>query len=86
MAATKTRINKKVEGFFMEWVSVESSNLDAVRYLVGQSILEMRFKDGAIYQYSEVPQYEYDELLNSSSKGKYANQNIYKRYPGQRIN
>lgn len=70
----------------MEWISVDSSNLDAIRYLTDQSILEIRFKDGSVYQYSDVPQYEYDELLNASSKGTYANQNIYKRYTGHRIN
>ena len=69
----------------MEMHYVESSNLEAVGYDAEQAILVIRFKDGSTYEYYDVPQFEYDNLMASDSKGKYANKNIYKTYRQQKV-
>lgn len=68
----------------MEMIPVESSNLKAVGYNIGESKLEIEFKSGAAYEYYDVPQYVYDELMAADSLGKYADQNIYKVYKQNR--
>ena len=69
----------------MEMIPVESSNLKAVGYDIDESILVIEFDSGAAYEYYDVPQYVYDELMAADSKGKYAHQNIYKVYRQHRI-
>ncbi|MHC1719227.1 MAG: KTSC domain-containing protein [Clostridiaceae bacterium] len=69
----------------MEMQYVESSNLAAVGYDPNSAILQIEFKDGSAYEYYDVPQFEFDELMSSDSKGKYAHVNIYKRYSQQKI-
>ncbi len=69
----------------MIWADVNSSNIARIGYDAEASILEMEFKNGNAYEYYEVPQYEYDNLMVADSKGKYANKNIYKRYRQSRI-
>ncbi|MBU3156342.1 KTSC domain-containing protein [Clostridium estertheticum] len=64
----------------MERFQVESSNIDAITYDENSCILEIEFKAGGAYEYSDVPMYVYDELMSADSKGRYANQNIYKNY------
>lgn len=69
----------------MERQYVTSSNFRSVGYDLNSKTLEIEFNDGAIYQYYNVPQYEYDGLMSAASKGKYASQNIYKKYSQQKI-
>jgi hypothetical protein len=70
----------------MERKYIESSNLRAVGYERDSGILEIEFNNGYIYQYFDVPEYIYEELMGAESKGKYANKNIYKNFKQQRIN
>ena len=69
----------------MEMIAVDSSNLKAVGYDIDESRLEIEFRSGAAYEYYDVPQYVYDGLMAADSKGKYADQNIYKVYRQNRI-
>ncbi len=69
----------------MEMIHVESSNLEAVGYDVDEARLEIEFKDGNAYEYYDVPQHVYDELMAADSKGQYAHRNIYKDYRQQKI-
>lgn len=69
----------------MERIYVESSNIQSVGYDPDSSVLEVEFKkNGAVYQYYDVPQYEYEEFMNAESKGRYLNMNI-KNYKSQRV-
>ena len=61
---------------------VQSSNLKSVGYDVDTQILEIEFHDGRIYQYSDVPEYEYERLMTARSHGKYFAKEI-KKYPGR---
>ena len=54
----------------MQMIPVVSSNLEAIGYGSETQILRVMFKE-SVYDYFDVPQYEFDNLLNAESKGKY---------------
>lgn len=64
----------------MNRISVSSSDLSSVGYDQNQQILEIEFNGGGVYQYSNVPEAEYNGLMNASSHGKYFHQHIKDRY------
>lgn len=69
----------------MEMTPVDSSNLSSVGYDTETGTLRIQFNNGRTYEYYGVPESEYYNLLNASSKGQYANQNIYKTYSQSEI-
>lgn len=64
----------------MNRVPVESSVLASVLYLSELRLLEIEFHSGLFYQYFDVPQHSYSELLTAESKGAYFNANIRNRF------
>lgn len=64
---------------------VESSNLASVGYDADNKILEIEFNHGGVYQYFDVPQDVYDELMSADSHGKYFVHNIKNNYRYQKI-
>ena len=64
---------------------VTSSNIAEVGYDPNNRIIEVQFNTGAIYQYFDVPQQVYDELMGASSKGGYVNSNIKGKYRYARV-
>lgn len=64
----------------MERTPVSSSNVSSIGYDADSQTLEVEFNNGAVYQYSGVPEYEYDGIMNADSKGKYLHSNIKSRY------
>jgi len=70
----------------MNRISVNSSNISAIGYESSSNILEIEFNDGSIYQYSNVPQGEYDGIMGASSHGQYLHQHIRDRYSYKKIN
>jgi len=65
----------------MERQLFESSNLASVGYDESNQILEIEFKHGSIYQYSEVDKETYEELMSAESKGSYFNSCIRGAFP-----
>ena len=57
---------------------VESSNVQAVGWNDG--ILFVQFKNDSIYQYDNVPEDEFQGLVNAESVGRYLNTNIKGNY------
>lgn len=55
---------------------VASSNIRSIGYETKSETLEVEFTSGSIYQYFDVPENEYERLMNAASKGRYFNQNI----------
>ena len=53
----------------VETVFVLSSALEAVGFDAERAELHVRFKGGATYVYSDVPDHVYRELLEAGSKG-----------------
>ena len=69
----------------MERKAVDSSMLASVGYDPLTQTLEMEFKDGAVWQYLNVPELEYTRLIGSSSLGSYARDLIIGQYPEVRV-
>ena len=66
----------------MDRQEVESSVIGAVGH---SRVLEIQFESGRIYQYFNVPEDVYEEMLKAESKGKYFNANIRGKYIYQEI-
>lgn len=64
----------------MDRIQVVSSNIRSVGYEADMEILEVEFTSGNVYQYFDVPESEYEGLMNAASKGKYFNRNIKDNY------
>lgn len=60
----------------MKRKSVTSTNIRSIGYEPSSQTLEVEFNSGKVYQYYDVPEDEYDGLMNASSHGKYLNQHI----------
>jgi KTSC domain len=69
----------------MQRMLVESTTLGSAGHDAQSAVLELQFRNGAVYQYFLVPQRVYRDLLCADSKGGYFNQNIRGRYPYQRV-
>ena len=62
-----------------------SSTLHTMTYDEDTNKLEVTFKRGAVYRYSNVPQDIVNELINAESSGKYFNANIAKLFKYEKI-
>ncbi|MET8542630.1 KTSC domain-containing protein [Kitasatospora sp. NPDC004799] len=62
----------------MDLVPVQSSNLAAVGYESNEGVLEVHFKNGAVYQYLNVPVLVHQGLMVASSKGGYLDRFVKK--------
>lgn len=60
----------------MNYVSVDSSSLDAVAYDEASSTLGVRFRNGSEYEYLAVPADVYLGILSAPSAGKYFNTHV----------
>jgi hypothetical protein len=69
----------------MQRVNVESTTLGSAGHDAQSAVLELQFRNGAVYQYFLVPSSVYRDLLGARSKGGYFNLNIRGRYPYQRV-
>lgn len=68
----------------LNWVKVESSNLDKVAY--DGSNLYVQYKSGGQYQYEKVPRDVWESLIQTDSKGRFVNTTIKENYSYKRIN
>lgn len=55
----------------MEKIPVTSSNIESIGYDGDSSTLEIEFKNGATYQYFDVPENVFTELRDADSVGGY---------------
>lgn len=60
----------------MERTPVESSAINSVGYDPSGNRLEIEFKSGTIYQYTNVPEYMYIALMSADSKGAFFDRHI----------
>jgi len=66
-------------------IPVDSSNVAEIGYDLSTQTLEIQFKDGNVYQYFDVPQNVYDNLLSANSKGQFLNREIKVNYRYARL-
>lgn len=64
---------------------VSSSNILSAGYDEVNEILEIEFRDGAVYQYYNVSKAVYDQFITSSSKGKFLAYQIKNVFPYSRV-
>ncbi len=64
----------------MERQSVTSSNIASIGYDNESETLEIEFLNGTLYQYFDIPEHIYEELISADSHGKYLAQNIKGNY------
>lgn len=64
---------------------VASSNVVSIGYDEPTQTLEVEFKDGAIYQYYNIPKNIYDELMAAPSKGQFLAYQIKNAFPYSRV-
>jgi len=57
-----------------------SSSVASLGYDPSAMTLEVEFRNGSVYQYFDVPETVYQELMSASSVGTYLNQNIRASY------
>jgi hypothetical protein len=69
----------------MDMISINSSAISKVGYDADTATLVLEFTKGNVYEYYDVPQYEYDGLMSAESAGSYASKNIYKAYRQNKI-
>ena len=65
----------------MQRVLVESTTLASAGHDARSAVLELQFRNGAVYQYFLVPRRVYRGLLSALSKGGYFNHYIRGKYP-----
>ena len=69
----------------MERLAVNSSNIASVGYDNTSFTLEIEFNHGGIYQYYDVTEDVYTDLINAGSIGSYFSKNIKNSYPTQKV-
>lgn len=69
----------------MERQAVSSSNIESIGYDPQSETLEIEFLNGSIYQYFDVPEQIFDELMQAESHGKYLANNIKGGYRYSRV-
>jgi hypothetical protein len=68
-----------------ESIMVESSAIYSADYDVDLQEMVVYFNNDSIYKYQSVPLFYWRGLFNSTSKGKFLNQFIFKQFQAERI-
>ena len=69
----------------MEIVRSVSSTMLEIRYDHITATMEIEFKDGATYQYYDVPPYAFEDLIAAEAKEEFAAANVYKLFRQKKI-
>ena len=69
----------------MERNPVQSSNLLEIGYDPTSETLEVLFKSGHVYQYYNLPQHIYDQLMQAPSHGIFFNSEIKGHFPEAKV-
>lgn len=69
----------------MDRYSVASSNIASIGYDEETETLEVEFLNGTVYQYYNVIQNMYEQLMQEGSKGRFLNTYIKNAYPYSRV-
>lgn len=64
----------------MNRTPVSSSNVISIGYDSATMTLEVEYKDSSVYQYFDVPESVYQDLMLASSVGQYMHSNIKGNY------
>jgi hypothetical protein len=68
------------------WIETpESSNIARFDYDQATHVLAVEFKNGAMYNYYDVPEHVFNQMKASSSKGQFLAQNVKNIYRYARV-
>lgn len=67
----------------LSWITVESSNVNAVAYADGELFVE--YRGGGTYVYATVPEHVFEALRQSDSTGRFMNAEIKPHYACRRL-
>lgn len=65
--------------------SVKSSNIDSIGYNKEEQQLFIKFNNGSLYMYNDVPEDVWEDLQNSESKGKFVNNELKNVYDYEKL-
>lgn len=68
----------------MKFINVESSNIAAIAWEDDETLF-VRYHNGNIYYFEDVPETVYQEFLAAESKGRYMNSHIKNVYSYRRF-
>lgn len=69
----------------MDRSAVGSSNISEIGYDPSSETLEVMFNNGSVYQYYNVGQALFDQIMQAPSKGQFLNTYIKNAYPYSRV-
>ena len=69
----------------MQITSVDSSSIAAIGFDEDSQTLQVEFKNGATYQYFDVPKAIFDGLVSAASVGQFLNQQVKGNYRYSRV-
>ena len=69
----------------MERAAVRSKEIAIVGYEDETQTLEIAFRNGGVYRYTQVPRDIYDRLMSAESLGVYFEQNVKNKFPYTRL-
>lgn len=70
----------------MSMIRVTSSTISEIGYFSDSQVLRVKFKNGAIYEYQEVPYDVYQTVIEAESVGKAINSEVKGVYQYEQIN
>jgi len=68
-----------------EMIPVSSSNVASIGYDAATQTVYVQFTNNSLYAYKNVPEGEYQGLLNAPSVGSYLHRNYKNVYPYERL-
>ena len=68
-----------------EMTPVDSTMLSHSHYDPNTRKMTVRFKNGLLYEYDDVPAEKNDAFLGNASKGRYFNERIKSTHPGRKV-
>ncbi|HEU5333776.1 MAG TPA: KTSC domain-containing protein [Actinocrinis sp.] len=78
-------IGARIGGAWMKRAAVDSSSLESVGYDPASRVMEIRFRNGGVYQYFGVAPVVYRRLMNAASKGRYFARAVRSAHPYRRV-
>ena len=66
--------------------NVNSSNIASAGHDPESNIMVIQFRNGATYQYLNIPEQTYQDMLNAPSIGQYFNSHIRGKFEYNKIN
>jgi hypothetical protein len=68
-----------------EMIPIQSSFIESIGYLPVEKELQIRFKNGSLYAFYEVPEHTFENLRDAESKGRFFKMSIERRFQKEKL-